>query len=399
MKGQRALIAIVGAGTMGTGIAQVALEAGHEVVIHDVDDGALARGRARIGEGLARRAARLDLDADSIDDWVDGRLANLREAVSLDTIAAEADVVIEAALEDLELKRTIFGVLDRDGSPDAILATNTSALSIDDIAAGLARPERVVGMHFFNPAPVMALVEVVGGGQTAESVLASAAELAISWGKTAVRSADAPGFIVNRVNRAFTLEALAALEGGEANIEAIDAAVRAQGFPMGPFELMDLTGIDVSFAAALGIYEGFRRRGDELAARFRPSGTQERLVTEERLGRKTERGFYVYDGGGARRPAEEFTSAGGPAARGGRDAGAAVADRIRLAIDLEAIRARDDGVATATDIDVALRLGANHPIGPFEHIDHIGGPAVLLARVQPLAGRGTRFAPPSSLGG
>jgi 3-hydroxybutyryl-CoA dehydrogenase len=307
--------------------------------------------------------------------------------------------VIEAALEDLELKRTIFGVLDRDGSPDAILATNTSALSIDDIAAGLARPERVVGMHFFNPAPVMALVEVVGGGQTAESVLASAAELVTSWGKTAVRSADAPGFIVNRVNRPFTLEALAALEGGEADIEAIDAAVRAEGFPMGPFELMDLTGIDVSAAAARGIYEGFRRRGDELAARFRPSGTQERLVTEERVGRKTGRGFYMYDGcSGARRPAEEIVSAGEPVASDSPDAGAVVAARIRLAIDLEAIRARDDGVARATDIDVALRLGANHPIGPFEHIDVIGGPQALLAQVQPLAGRGPRFVPPPSLG-
>jgi 3-hydroxybutyryl-CoA dehydrogenase len=411
VKGQRALIAIVGAGTMGAGIAQIALECGHEVVIHDVDDGALASGRARIGEGLARRAARLGLDPDSIDDWVEGRLANLREAVSLDTLAAEADFVIEAALEDFELKRTIFGVLDRDGSPDAILATNTSALSIDDIAAGLARPERVLGMHFFNPAPVMALVEIVGGTRTARSARSAATELATSWGKTAVRSGDTPGFIVNRVNRPFTLEALAALEGGEAGIEAIDAAVRAEGFPMGPFELMDLTGIDVSAAAARGIYEGFRRRDDELAARFRPSATQERLVADERLGRKTGQGFYTYgDGGGPRRPAHEFESTGAAAASDAADAGAvvaagavveggaAVAARIRLAIDLEAIRARDDGVATATDIDIALRLGAAHPIGPFEHIERIGGPEALMAQVQPFVERGPRFAPPASLG-
>ena len=150
-----AVIGVVGAGTMGAGIAQVALEAGHEVVLYDVDEQALKRGVERVRIGLGRRAAKLALDADSIDEWVDGRLANLRTAVTLDAVAAAADVVIEAALEDIDLKRTIFGTLDREAPPEALLATNTSALSVAAIAIATRRPEHVLGLHFFNPAPAL----------------------------------------------------------------------------------------------------------------------------------------------------------------------------------------------------------------------------------------------------
>ena len=339
------LIGIVGAGTMGAGIAQLALEAGHEVVLHDVDEAAIERGRSKIREGLARRAAKLDLDADTIDDWVEGRYDRLRDGHSLDAVGAEADVVIEAALEDLELKRTVFRVLDAAAAPDAILATNTSALSIAAIADVTARPERVLGLHFFNPAPVMRLVEVVSGPATSPSVAARAAVLVASWGREPVACVDSPGFIVNRVNRPFTLEALAALERGEAGVEAIDAAVRGAGYPMGPFELMDLVGIDVNLAAARGVWEGFGR-----AERFRPSPIQERLVEEERLGRKSGHGFYRY----------------GDGIRGSVDVGVPdapdttapdVAARIELAVIAEAWRALGDGIATERDIDTAMRLG------------------------------------------
>src|SRR5262245_5941210 len=166
-----AVIGVVGAGTMGAGIAQVALEAGHEVVLYDIDEDALSRGVERVRVGLGRRAAKLELDADSIDDWVEGRIAPLRTALTLDAVASGVDVAIEAALEDLDLKRTILRALDREAPSEALLATNTSALSVAAIAAATTRPEHVLGLHFFNPAPLMPLVEVVRGRQTdADSV-------------------------------------------------------------------------------------------------------------------------------------------------------------------------------------------------------------------------------------
>ncbi len=340
---------------MGAGIAQLALENGHEVVLHDVDEAAIARGRARIRDGLARRAARMELDADSIDDWVACRLAGLRDAHSLEAVGAEAGIVIEAALEELDLKRTIFRALDAAAAPEVMLATNTSALSVASIAAATIRPERVLGLHFFNPAPLMALVEVVNAPSTESNVIERATGLMTDWGKTPVRCADSPGFIVNRVNRPFTLEALRMLERGVASVEAIDNALRDDGFPLGPFELIDLTGVDISLAASRGVWEGLGRPD-----RLRPSAVLERLVAEGRLGRKTGRGFYTYNAGRAGPVDPEF--AGGQANLEPAD----IRARILAAIDAEAHAALHEGVATAADIDLALRLGAGHPSGPFE---------------------------------
>ena len=356
------VVGVVGAGTMGAGIAQVALENGHEVVLHDVDDPAIARGRARIRDGLARRAGRLDLDPDSIDEWVTGRLAGLRVARTLDALGAEAELVIEAALEDLDLKRTIFGALDAVTGPDVLLATNTSALSVGGIAAATRLPERVLGLHFFNPAPVMALVEVIASAATAPSVADRAVALMTSWGKTPVRCADRPGFIVNRVNRPFTLEALRMLEAGEASVEAIDAALREDGFPMGPFELIDLAGVDINLAASRAIWDGLGRP-DHLA----PPAILERLAGDGRLGRKTGRGFYDYADRSRGRPDPEFV--GGPTTLGAD----AIRERILSAVAAEARRAVDEGVATEADVDLALRLGAGHPSGPFERGRASGG--------------------------
>jgi 3-hydroxybutyryl-CoA dehydrogenase len=384
---QLEVVGVVGAGTMGAGIAQLALEAGHEVLLHDVDEAAIERGRERIGEGLARRAARLDLDPDSIDDWLDGRLAGLRDAHSLDALGGEAGVVLEAAVEDLELKRAIFRVLDAAAPPDVLLATNTSALSVGAIAAATGAPRRVIGLHFFNPAPVMRLVEVVAPEGAAEAAVERGTRLVESWGRTTVRTADAPGFIVNRVNRPFTLEALAMLEAGDASVDAIDVALRAAGYPMGPFELMDLVGIDVNLAAVRGIWEGFGR-----AERFRPSPIQERLVEAGRIGRKAGSGFYRYDDG--RRGAVDPEFASGSSGDG--DA-RAILERIRLAIVNEAWRALGERVATAADIDLALRLGAAHPAGPFELTESLGGPRAIVAGLRRLAGPGERFEPAPAL--
>ena len=341
-------VGIVGAGVMGAGIAQVVLEAGDMVAMYDPDPAAVDRARERVTDGLARRARTLAVD----DAWVSGHLARLGSASSLNDAARDADIVIEAAIEDLDAKRAIFRTLDRAARPDAILATNTSALRVGDIATAVHRTERVLGLHWFNPAPLMALVEVVATDATAPAVIERAVAAVTAWGKTPVRSADTPGFIVNRVNRPFTIEALRLLETGAADIATIDGAMRAAGFPMGPFELMDLAGLDINLAAARGIWEGLGR-----PERLRPSTIQERLVAAGHLGRKTGEGFYRYDAGGTRHPAEVVAAA--PAAV--VDSAAIVA-RITSAIDAEADRAAADGVASRDDIELALRLGAGHPL-------------------------------------
>ena len=398
------LIGVVGTGTMGAGIAQLALEAGHEVLIHDVDPAAIERGRGRIRAGLERRAARLDLDPVSAEAWVDGRLVRLQTAATLDILTdADPGLVIEAALEDLAAKRTIMRALDAATWSEAILATNTSALSVDAIARATVQPWRVLGLHFFNPAQVMPLVEVVLAPSTDPAVAARATRLMTAWGKVTVRCADTPGFIVNRVNRPFTLEALDVLAAGEGTVASIDAAIRADGYPMGPFELMDLVGIDINLAAALGIFGGARAAGDPLAERFRPSPIQERLVAAGRLGRKSGEGFYAYgpDGraiGPARDVADGSTGAEGTSvAVAGAPGRPVIAEWITLAIVNEAYRALGDGVATAADIDLALRLGAGHPSGPFERAAAMGGPAAVLAGLERHAGRGPRFEPAPGL--
>lgn len=346
------IVGVVGAGTMGAGIGQVALEAGCEVVLYDVDEIAVERGRERIREGLGRRAAKLGLDPAALEDWVGTRLERVRCVPTLDSLADDADLIIESAIEDLALKQTIFTTLDGVAGPDVILATNTSALSVADIAARTTRPERVIGLHFFNPAPVMALVEVVAPPLADLAVVARAVATITAWGKTPVVCADRPGFIVNRVNRPFTIEALRILESGAAGVVEIDAALREDGFPMGPFELMDLTGIDVTLAAATGVWEGLGR-----PERLRPSAIQERMVEAGDLGRKTGRGFYHYVDGRRTDVAEEPSSLGAVEPL----LPAAIRQRILAAIAEEARLAAAEGVATAKTIDLALRLGAGHP--------------------------------------
>lgn len=372
----RARLAVIGAGTMGAGIAQVALEAGWEVRLQDVIPGAVDRARQRIRDGLSRRASRSVADPTQRDAFVAGHLERLDTAATPAEAAAGAQLVIEAVVEELETKRALFAELDAAPERDVILATNTSALSVSKIAEGARlAPERVLGLHFFNPAPVLPLVEVVPGSRTAEWAVERAAAFVDGWGKTPIRCADSPGFIVNRVNRPFTLEALRLLRAGAGTVEAIDAAVVEAGFPMGPFALMDLIGIDVNLAAARSLFEAFGR-----PPRFRPSPIQEELVAAGRLGRKTGEGFYRYEGGERLGTAARFAAAPSRAAADGADAAdeTAVADRLILAIVNEAYRALGDDIATAPDIDRALQLGAGHPFGPFEWAARTGLDEVAL---------------------
>jgi 3-hydroxybutyryl-CoA dehydrogenase len=358
---------------MGAGIAQVALEGGWAVALHDPIAGAADRARDRIRDGLVRRAAKVA--PEGAEAWVAERLGRLDAAASLPAVAGGAQLVIEAALERLELKREIFATLDDAADPGTVLATNTSALAVSDIASGTLHPDRIVGLHFFNPAPVLPLVEVVAGRQSADWAVERAAGIVEGWGKSPIRVADSPGFIVNRVNRPFTLEPLRLLHAGMGSVESIDAALTAAGFPMGPFALMDLIGIDVNLAAARGLFDASGR-----PPRFRPSPIQEELAAARRLGRKTGEGFYRYDGNRkAAGPAGRFagTIRLGPSAPEPLD-GDTIAERVILAIVNEAYRALGDRVATADDIDRAMRLGANHPFGPFEWARRTGLQEVAL---------------------
>ncbi len=353
-------IAVVGAGTMGAGIAQLALEHGHAVHLLDIDRGATARARAGIEARLVRRLAGRGLAGPDLAAARAEALGRLVLGHDPDEIAG-ASIVIEAVVEALEVKRALFARLDRRASREVILATNTSALSVGAIGAAAVRhPERVVGLHFFNPAPVMPLCEVVAGPLTDAAVVEFGADLVGGWERTPIRCADRPGFVVNRVNRPFTIQALRLLESGAAGITAIDAAIRAAGFPMGPFELMDLVGIEVSLATTTGIWEGFDR-----TTRFRPSPIQAGLVAAGRLGQKTGIGFYRYGPTGERLgPAPDFEVMAG---RGQASAAPEwIAERVRLAIVNEAFRALDERVAAdEATIDLAIRLGAAHPQGPF----------------------------------
>jgi len=268
---------------------------------------------------------------------------------------------VEAIPEDLDLKRDLFRRLDAAAAPDTILATNTSSLAVRDIAVAALHPERVVGMHFFNPVPLMALVEVIAAPGTAPSVVAATVALAHQLGKTPVQAADTPGFIVNRVARPYYLEALRILGEGAAGVEAIDEAMRGAGFRMGPFELIDAIGADVNLAVSQTVWEGFGR-----APRYLPHPLQAVLVGAGRLGRKTGAGFYAYGADGERgEPWSGVASAVAPGAAPFPLGPDAIRDRILAAIVNEAASAVEDRTASPEAIDTAMRLGTNWPNGPL----------------------------------
>lgn len=281
--GPRIVVGVVGAGTMGCGIAQLAATAGHRVILLDAAAGAGSAGRARIARDIGRLVSRAKIPARDGD----GLLARIVVADEMRELA-EAGLVIEAIVENVEVKRGLFAALEEVVAADAILATNTSSISVTSIARDLKHPRRLVGMHFFNPATVMRLVEVISGLATSPDVAARVLAVAEAWGKVAVHAKSTPGFIVNRVARPYYAEALRLYEEQVADPATIDALMKgAAGFRMGPFELMDLIGHDVNYAVSTSVFDAYYQD-----PRFRPSNVQLELVNAGRLGRKSGRGFY-----------------------------------------------------------------------------------------------------------
>ena len=297
-------IAVIGAGAMGAGIAQIAAVAGHPVLLHDKREGAAEAAIAGIRAALGKLVDKSKLKRDVFDQAV----ANLRAASAL-TELNDCALVVEAIVENLEAKRGLFTQLESVVSASSILATNTSSISITAIAAVLARPERLVGMHFFNPAPQMPLVEVISGAATSRDVAERVFATSAGWGKTPVHARSTPGFIVNRVARPFYAEALRLLQEGVADPATLDVVMRESGgFRMGPFELMDLIGHDVNYAVTRSVFDAFY--GD---SRFQPSLIQLELVNAGYLGRKSGRGFYDYRDGAAKAEASTEPTRARPA--------------------------------------------------------------------------------------
>ncbi|WP_116473210.1 3-hydroxyacyl-CoA dehydrogenase [Zobellella maritima] len=282
-------VAVIGAGTMGLGIAQVAAQAGHPVLLYDANPDQTARALDDFASRLASRVARGKLS----EQDASALRSRIRPAESLSELAG-ASLVIEAIIERLDIKQQLFAELEGICGERCILASNTSSISITAIGAALSRPERLAGLHFFNPAPVMKLVEVISGLATLATVRDTLLDLARSWGKVAVHASSTPGFIVNRIARPYYGETLRALQEGVATPEVLDTLMRSAGFPMGACELTDLIGQDVNYAVSASVYRAFHHE-----PRYRPSLVQQALVDAGRFGRKSGRGFFAYENGKA----------------------------------------------------------------------------------------------------
>jgi 3-hydroxybutyryl-CoA dehydrogenase len=278
-------ICVIGAGTMGSGIAQVSAQSGFYTLLFDINPAILDKAKLSIGKSL-----QLLVDKEKVTATEKENIFERIRFIS-DTNDCIADVFIEAIVEKTEAKVSIFNQLAELNHAEVIFATNTSSLSVSTIQAGIQHPQRVVGMHFFNPAPVMKLVEVVKGAKTDEAVAQTIYELCTQMHKTPVMCTDAPGFIVNRVARHYYLEAMKLVEEGIARFEDVDAIMEASGFKMGPFRLMDLIGMDINLAVTRSMYEAFNKE-----LRFEPSVLQIDKVEKGELGKKTGKGFYEYGG-------------------------------------------------------------------------------------------------------
>lgn len=350
-------IGVVGSGSMGTGIAQVAATSGHKTCLFDNSPDALEKASRKLRKILNRLVEKGKISSDESKSI----FARIEFCSSLEKLSG-SHLIIEAIVEDLEVKRNLFSHLELLVEDDTILATNTSSLSIARIASACNKPERVLGIHFFNPAPLMPLVEIIPAVQTSGDSLVEARNLIDSWGKATVIAKDTPGFIVNRVARPFYGEALRILEEGIADVPTIDWAIKELGkFRMGPFELMDYIGNDINYVVTETVFREFF-----YDPRYRPSFTQKRMVDAGWLGRKSGRGYYDY-----RDDAENPDPKQDPAL------GEIILRRILVMLINEAADALYLNISSRDGIELAMTRGVNYPKGLFEWADEIGIRTVL----------------------
>lgn len=337
-------IGVLGSGTMGTGIAQIAATQGHDVVIVDSNEEALVNASKKLQKIFTRLVEKQRMTQEEMQASI------ARATFTTDFAALSASkLIIEAIIEDLPIKQQVFRKLEEIVAADCILATNTSSLSVTAVASGCEKDSRVLGIHFFNPAPLMPLVEIVPGLATDEHTLQNAKQIIDSWGKTVVIAKDTPGFIVNRIARPFYGESIRILEEGVADVATIDWALKEYGFRMGPFELMDLIGNDVNYKVTCSVFAAFF-----YDQRYKPSFTQQRLVEAKRYGRKSGHGYYNYAQGAQK-----------PEAKQDKQLAEQIMMRVVCMIINEAVDAVFLQIASATDIDLAMTKGVNYPKGPI----------------------------------
>ena len=354
-------VAVLGAGAMGTGIGQVAVQNGCHVVYYDSFPGATDRSKASIEKIFNRLVEKGKISSDQKAEM----LGRMSWSAAIEAVSG-ADLVIEAVIEDLEVKKALFAAVEPLISKEAWLCTNTSSLSIAALSSGLAHPERFGGLHFFNPAPLMPLVEVVPGIKTGEDFSETMEALMNEWGKVPVLAKDTPGFIVNKVARPFYSEAIKLYEEGVASVAEIDAAIKSIGFRMGPFELTDLIGHDVNYTVTETVWSQFF-----YDPRFRPSITQKRLKEAGLYGRKTGRGFYNYTSGmDAAVVAQEEVEIDPLLSE-------KIVERILCLIINEALDAVWQGIASPENVDLAMTKGVNYPKGPIQWGREMGWDQVL----------------------
>jgi len=343
-------VAIIGSGTMGSGIAQVAATAGCAVKLFDLNQEALTKSKKALETTLSKL-----VEKEKINDIEKSRIQNNISYVSNLQDLSNSDLVIEAIVENLEVKRKLFSELENYVSPETILASNTSSLSIASIAASCQKPERVIGIHFFNPAPLMQLVEVIPAVQTSDEVLQKSVKIISDWKKVVAVTKDTPGFIVNRVARPFYSESLRIYEEGVADLATIDWALKTiGGFRMGPFELMDMIGHDVNYVVTETVFTAFY-----FDPKFKPSFTQKRLLEAGFLGRKSGRGFYDYNKE-LPKPIEDLALA------------KSIFERVIVMLINEAADTLFLNIASAKDIDNAMTKGVNYPKGLLAWADELG---------------------------
>ena len=354
-------VAVLGAGAMGTGIGQIAVQNGCHVVYYDSFPGATDRSKASIEKIFNRLAEKGKITSEQKEEM----LGRMQWSADVDAVSG-ADLVVEAVIENLDVKKDLFAKVEPLLRSDAWLCTNTSSLSIAALSSGLTHPERFGGLHFFNPAPLMPLVEVVPGVKTGDDFTETMEALMLEWGKVPVVAKDTPGFIVNKVARPFYSEAIKLYEEGVASVAEIDAAVKSIGFRMGPFELTDLIGHDVNYTVTETVWSQFF-----YDPRFRPSITQKRLKEAGLFGRKTGRGFYNYASGmDAAVVAQEEVEIDPMLSE-------KIVERILCLIINEALDAVWQGIASPENVDLAMTKGVNYPKGPIQWGREMGWDQVL----------------------